>query len=161
MSKHGNGQWVDGYHNRHFYLNHKLISEQNLDLTSLRAEAADFLGRMSGISNVYPIEAITASRAGDNPEALKRNTSLAHSGDVVIEINPGWEVVDDPNASRPGDVIRDAPIPAPLFIMAPGLPHTKITEPLDARKVAPTIARILRIRSPNGSSQPALSIGQD
>ena len=160
MSKHGNGQWVDGYHNRHFYLNHKLIAEKNLDLPSLRAEAADFLGRMAGISTVYPIESITAARAGADPEALKRNTSLSHSGDVVIEVNPGWEVVDDPNASRPGDVMRHAQLPAPLFIMAPGVAAEDISVPLDARKVAPTIARLLRIRSPNGAALPALNLGK-
>lgn len=152
MSKHGNGQWVSGYHNRNFYLNHKLISEKNLDLPSIRAEAADFLGRMAGISTVYPIESITASRAGADPEGLKRNTTLAHSGDVVIEVNPGWEVVDDPNTSRPGGVTRHAQLPAPLFIMAPGIAPREINKPIDAREVAPTVARILRIRSPNGAS---------
>ena len=160
MSKHGNGQWVSGYHNRNFYLNHKLISEKNLDLPSVRAEAADFLGRMAGISTVYPIESITASRAGADPEALKRNTTLSHSGDVVIEVNPGWEVVDDPNVSRPGGVMRHAQLPAPLFIMAPGIAPKEINEPLDAREVAPTVARILRIRSPNGASLPALDINK-
>ncbi len=160
MSKHGNGQWVSGYHNRNFYLNHKLISEKNLDLPSIRAEAADFLGRMAGISTVYPIESITASRAGADPEGLKRNTTLAHSGDVVIEVNPGWEVVDDPNTSRPGGVTRHAQLPAPLFIMAPGIAPREINKPIDAREVAPTVARILRIRSPNGASLPALDINK-
>lgn len=160
MSKHGNGQWIDGYHNRHFYLNQKLAAEKNVDLPALRAEAADFLGRMAGISNVYPIESITAARVGADPEALKRNTSLMHSGDVVIEVNPGWEIVDDPNASRPGEVMRHAQIPAPLFIMAPGIAPEDISTPLDAREVAPTLARILRIRSPNGAALPALDLGK-
>lgn len=151
MALHGNGEWVNGYHERHFYLNHTLINERKLDLSAVRQEAAEFLNRMSGVSNAYTIDDVLSTRVGSNPQALRRNTSVAHSGDIIIEINPGWEAVDDLTGGETY-LSRDSHIASPLFIMAPGVAAERITDPADARSVAPTVARLLRIRSPNAAS---------
>lgn len=153
MAVHGNGDWVSGYFNNHFYLNHNLIKEKELNLSDLRAEAADFLGRMEGVSSTYSIEDVTAARAGDRPEALKRNTVLAHSGDVAIEINPGWEVIEDPSGSTTPNVVKRASSASyPLLLMAPGVASKVETEPVDARAVCPSICRLIRVRSPNAAT---------
>ena len=47
---------------------------------------------------------------------------------------------------------------APAFIIAPGVKPQKITSPIDAALLAPTVARILRIRSPNGARMMPLSL---
>lgn len=160
MALHGNGDWVSGYFNRNFYLNSRLIKEHNLDAAAVRAEAAEFLTRMSGVSSVHTIDDIIAARAGDNAQALKRNTSVSHSGDVIVNITPGWVIVDDdntPDGVAPA-VARDAYIPSAAFIMGPGVKPQIIDTPVDARTIAPTISRLLRIRSPNSASLPALRL---
>lgn len=155
MALHGNGDWVSDYHNRHVYLNHKTIKDAGLDLPTVRAEAADFLGKMSGVSGVYTIDDIIASRAGNDPQALKRNSVLKYTGDLVITINPGWEIVDEESAPT-NTVVREYSAPSPVFILAPGVAARRIDTPVDATAVAPTVARLLRIRSPNGAATPAL-----
>ena len=79
IALHGNGDWVTGYFNRNFYLNQRLIKENRLDASDVRAEAAEFLARMSGVSGVYTIDDIIASRAGDNANELKRNTLVKYA----------------------------------------------------------------------------------
>ena len=162
MALHGNGEWVSGYYNRNFYLNQRTIKDAHIDMSELRSEAAEFLERMSGVSQVFTIDDIIASRAGDNAAAMKRNTSVKHSGDLIVNITPGWEIVDDfnlPGVSSNSIVHRDNFVSSPAFLMGPGVPAaTKITVPADARAIAPTVARLLRIRSPNGASVPALSL---
>lgn len=157
MALHGNGDWVTGYHNKHFFLNSKLIKERNLDLTAFRAEVAEFLSRMSGVSTVHTIDDVIASRAGDEPQSTKRNTVLPYAGDVIIEINPGWEVVDADGETNIG-VERASGTSIPAFILAPNLPAQRIDTPVDARIIAPTITRILRIRSPNGASMAGMHL---
>lgn len=155
MAIHGNGEWVSGYHDRNFYLNHNLIKEHKLDATTVREQAAQFLNRMSGVSHAYTIDDVLAARVGSNPNALRRNTSPEHSGDVIISINPGWEAVDDLGGG--GNYLsRDSHTPSMLFIMGPGITPTRVTETVDARRISPTIARLLRIRSPNSASEPAV-----
>ena len=158
MALHGNGDWVTGYFNRNFYLNTALIKQNSLDLATVRSEAAEFLTRMSGVTAVNKIDDIIAARAGDNPQALKRNTFIDHSGDLLVCITPGWVIADENTStddSQPS-VIRDAYIPSAAFIMGPGVKPMVIDTPVDARSIAPTVSRLLRIRSPNAASLPAL-----
>lgn len=158
MALHGNGEWVSSHHNRHFYLNHTLIKEHNLDAAAIRQEAANFLIRMSGVSGVYTVEDVMTSRAGSNPEGLKRNMLVRHSGDVIVEINPGWELVEDdvPGFSVPPS--RDNANVSSAYIFAPGVTPERVSSIIDARTIAPTIARLLRIRSPNGASLPPIRL---
>ncbi len=150
IALHGNGDWVTGYHNRHFYLNQQLISQSGLDLVAIRNEAAEFLARMSGVSHVYTIDDIVSGRAGDRVDELRRSTSLKHSGDLVITINPGWTPVDD-DFNTTERVVRYGYTPSPAFILAPGIQHTEIESRVDARAIAPTVTRLVRIRAPNGA----------
>lgn len=157
MAVHGNGDWILGYSNRHFYLNRKLIKDRGLSLQDFRREVADFLGRMAGISNVLTIDDIMASRAGDDPAALKRNTSLEHAGDVIIEVSPGWQIVDD-GTGRASGVQRHSATDMPAFFIGPDIRRIQYDQPIDARTLAPTLARLLLIRAPNGASVPALHL---
>lgn len=158
MALHGNGEWISGYYDRNFYLNPQTIKSHSLDPTAVRAEAAEFLERMSGVTTVFTIDDIIASRAGDNAAALKRNTSIKNSGDIIVNITPGWEILDDFNltgVSGSTTVSRDNFVSSPAYIMGAGVPAVTINTPVDARTIAPTVSRILRIRSPNAASLPA------
>lgn len=151
IALHGNGEWATGYHNRQIYLNHDHIKASNLDLHTIREQAAEFLSRMSGVSHVYTIDEVVGGHAGDNATSLKRNISLKHAGDLLITINPGWESVDD-DFRTDRRVARAAYIPAPLYILAPGVAPVTVDARVDARAIAPTVARLIRIRAPNGAS---------
>lgn len=157
MALYGNGDWVTGYNNSQLFLNHNLIKERDKNLHEIRSEAARFLTRMSGVSDAWSIDDILERRASDNPDALRRNVLVDTAGDVFLSIIPGWqEITDDTTADSPQTTVRATSPMAPAFILAPGLEATKINTPVDARVLAPTVAGILRIRSPNAASLPAL-----
>lgn len=152
ISKHGNGEWVKHIHNNNLFLNHKLIKDKNLDISAIRLDVAQFLAQMSGIANVYTIEDILSGRAGERPEVTRRNTCIKHTGDIVFTILPGWVVANTFDDSNKQIVTREASSSAPVYILTPSIEAQTITYPIDARAIAPTVARILRIRSPNAAS---------
>lgn len=153
MALHGNGEWVNGYHNGQFFLNHTLIKDRNKNLEQMRSEAAEFMLRMSGVKEARTITEINDLQSGDNPEAVRRNTPLASAGDIFISIAPGWQEASESEVSgNPVTVERSASTFAPAFILAPQLQQQTIGNAIDARALAPTVAAILRIRSPNGAS---------
>lgn len=159
IALHGNGDWISGYYDKQFYLNRKLITDRGLALADFRAEVADFLARMAGVCNVYTVDDIIAGRVGDDPAALKRNTSIAHTGDVIIEVNPGWTIVDEPlSTSTARGVERHNSTRIPGYILAPGITGSGIDTPVDARAIAPEVSRLLRVRAPNAASAPALRL---
>ena len=109
---------------------------------------------MSGVGDAWTIDDIIDRRASENPEAMRRNTHIASSGDVIVSILPGWQEVDDDDNSddRPQTTQRAAAALSPAFILAPGVKAQKITATVDARAIAPTVTGLLRIRSPNGAA---------
>ena len=100
---------------------------------------------------------IISAPAGDNPDALKRNTSFTHAGDIIIEVAPGWQIIDD-GTGRASGALRHTAADIPAFFVAPGLKRLQITENTDARILAPTLSRLLLIRAPNGASVPPINL---
>ncbi len=158
MAIYGNGDWVNGYHNGQFYLNHKLIKERDKDVRAIRTEAAGFLTRMSGICDAFTIDDISSGQAGIDAPTLKRNTHINLAGDIFITVNPGWETVEDDGATVKRTVSRTNAVSIPAFIMAPNVTSQRLDVDIDALVIAPTVARLLRIRSPNAASATPLRL---
>lgn len=161
MAIHGNGEYVSGYHNGYFYLNENLLKDRDLNAAEMRRKSAEFLMRMSGVSRVFTIDEIIAREAGDNPVALRRNTSLNHAGDLLVSVNPGWVITDaddDEDLKESDTAVSYMSTLAPAWILAPGVPQKTIREITDARAIAPTVSRLLRIRAPNASSVPPIKL---
>lgn len=163
IALYGNGEYVSAFADGQVYLNHKLIEERKLDARRMRTEAASLLARMTGVDRAFTIDEIVEGRTGDNAEALRRNTVVGLAGDVMVRVAPGFELIDDLNNTVPGmartGMVQSTALPlAPAFIYAPSVPQTILDTPVDARAVAPTVARILRIRSPNAAGAAPLMI---
>ena len=149
-AKYGNGSYVDQYFAGHIYLDHQTIEERSLDITKVAEDARDFLVRMSGVTDAYTISDLQ-SPAVAQLESHRLANDPKSSGDIIMEFNPGWKVIDDsrfPNEVKPDHSTIYA---TPVMIWQSGITPRVITEPVDATAIAPTIARILRIRSPNAS----------
>jgi hypothetical protein len=159
MAIHGNGEWVSGYHDSQLFLNQKLIKDRSQNLAEMRTEAARFMERMSGVSHAWTLDEVLASEASERPEAFRRNIVAHNAGDIFIAISPGWqEIDDDSDTEAPVRVVRAVASTAPVYILAPQVAPKTIDIPVDARVIAPTVCRILRIRSPNGASLPPLRL---
>lgn len=157
----GNGNWVQGYHNGQFYLNHDLIKKEDKNLEEIREHTASLLAQMEGVAEAFSIDDIINNRTGEQfSDAMRRNIDIKSAGDVTVKVMPGWQLLDDFNypSVKPDQVTRDQAATAALYLMAPGLAPTTITTRVDARQIAPTVTRILRIRSPNGASMPPLPL---
>ena len=97
----------------------------------------------------------------DDPEALRRNTLASTTGDVLVQIIPGWELLDDfnyPADAARGTVGQHAATLAPAYLLIPGAEPAVVTTVVDARAIAPTVARQMHIRSPNGASKAPLHV---
>lgn len=163
ISLYGNGSWVQAFHNNQFYLNHDLIKKENKDLSTLRRQAAAFLVQMAGVAEANSLEDIIDNRmAAKGHPSRHENIDISTAGDVRIKVLPGWQLLDDLNnpKAKPDQVARESTPVAPVFIMAPGLARKTIGTPVDARSIAPTVCRLLRIRSPNGSSFAPLDLSE-
>lgn len=159
MALYGNGQWVDAFYDNTFYLNRTLIKEKDLDLSVIRAKSSDFLRQMSGVTAAYTLEEILDNPSSAEGHRMHRATIPSLAGDVVVEVSPGWQIVDnDDNQNKRVRVVRTNAVSTPAFIMATNVVPQKISTPVDAVVLAPTVARILRVRSPNAAREMPLTL---
>lgn len=159
MALYGNGDWVKGYSHNQIYLNHELIKDKALDIDIVREKAALFLIDMEGIQDIFTRQHILLRSNNEQTDRIRRGFSSKYSGDLFIELVPGWEIVYG-NQNTPREYIRHNAVAAPFMLLAPNVKAQKIDYPVDVTRIAPTVAKVLHIRSPNGCTARPINIAE-
>lgn len=153
MATYGEGQYVEAYYDLQIYLNHKLIEEKRLNLADIQEKAAEFLVQFSGVNEVYSAHRLLLGPWSPQVERMRNAFHRKLSGDLLIDVLPGWTVVQENGGKN--YTIRHAEAPTPLILLGQGIKAETIRIPVNAECIAPTLAGIMRIRSPNAcTAQP-------
>lgn len=150
MATYGEGQYVEAYYDRQIYLNHKLIESKQLNLAEIQEKAAEFLVQFSGVNEVYSAHRLLLGSWSPQIERIRNGFHRKRSGDLTIDVLPGWTVMQENNTDN--RVVRKANIPAPLILLGSGIKAETIRIPVSIERIAPTLAGIMRIRAPNAST---------
>lgn len=157
MATYGEGQYVEGYYNNQIYLNEKLIENKQLDLNDIESKAEAFLVQFSGVDRVYAGHRMLLGTWSPQLEKLSNGYHRKRSGNLTLTLLPGWV-----NASQHSKVqqriSRNAYLPSPLILMGSSIQAQRITTPVSAQRIAPTLSRAMRIRAPNASQLPPLDL---
>ena len=156
-ARHGTADYVAAIRNGNIYLDNKAIEARNLSPEAVADEARQFVARMSGVERTFTRAEILSAT---NPITLALNRSYdpKTGADILIQLAPGWSMADDESAiSTHNKPMRQMPVMTPAFILAPAVKAQTVSTPVDATAIAPTVAGILRIRSPNGARTRPLS----
>lgn len=157
MAIYGNGQYVETYYDRQIYLNHKLIEDKKLNLTEIMNRSAEFVVQMSGVRDAYTSQRLLLGAWTPKIDKIRNSFSRDCSGDLYIEVMPGWTVINDyPQISQ---VVREAYASVPLIFMGYNVKPEILYAPVKMATIAPTVAHYMRIRAPNASeAAPLLDI---
>lgn len=66
---------------------------------------------------------------------------------MFVAVTPGWKITSDDTRQGLDTVERMSPSTSSAIIMAPGVAPSTITSPVDARVIAPTVCRLLKVRA--------------
>ncbi|MCD7898455.1 MAG: alkaline phosphatase family protein [Bacteroides sp.] len=150
MATYGEGQYVAAYHNQQIFLDHKLIEQKQLNLTEIQQKTAEFLIQFSGVNEVYTAQRLLLGAWTPEIHRIRNAYHRKRSGDLVIDVLPGWSIVDEITGAN--HVIRSSHIPMPLIFMGSSVKPEIIHTPTTVDHIAPTLAHFMRIRAPNASS---------
>ena len=150
MATYGEGQYVEAYYNQQIYLNHKLIENKQLSLTEIQEKAAEFLVQFSGVNEVYSSQRLLLGPWSPQIERIRNGFHRKRSGDLLIDVLPGWTIMQE--NSTDNRVVRTAAIPAPLILLGTGIKAETVRIPVSVSRIAPTLASVMRIRAPNAST---------
>lgn len=129
----GQAKYVETCFHNQIYLNRKLIEQRHISFTDVITRSKELLVQTAGVRNV------TTSPY-----------SPSVSGDLIIETSPGWQIINEDNQEN--YFSRAAFIPFPIIIYGAGVNPKHITTPATVDRIAPTIAKAIRIRAPNACS---------
>ena len=156
ISLYGQGNWVDGFANYQIYLNHKTIESHKLKIADVQQSAAEFVTMFSGVSDVVSTQQILHEDFGKRITRMRNGYNKTFGGDILVKLQPGWSFKADDTTPAQSQQRHDI-APGPAILFAPGsIPAKKISTPVDATLIAPTVARCIRIRAPSGCSNAPL-----
>ena len=147
----GRGEWVKSYHQKQIYLNRTLIEDSNLKLLDVQAKTATFMKQFSGVSQAIPAYALEYSNFTDGiMQKIQNSFYPQRSGDVIINLQPGWVDTDEEATSSNSPYSYDTHVP--LIWYGWKIKRENISTKVDMMDIAPTISNLLDISWPNASS---------
>jgi hypothetical protein len=147
MAIYGQGNWVNAYYNYQIYLNKKLAEEKQIKWQELVQNAAGFVAQFSGVQDVTTAGQWMVDDTGRSAD-FRRGMNTKLSGDIFIELQPGWTIINEANPLTK-EYNRNQAILSPLFIFGSYVKKENIYRRIKASEIAPTLSYILRIRPPN------------
>ncbi|MDR0683028.1 MAG: alkaline phosphatase family protein [Dysgonamonadaceae bacterium] len=147
MAIYGQGDWVNTYYNHQIYLNKKLAEEKQIKWPELVQNAAEFVAQFSGVQDVTTAGQWMVDDTGRSAD-FRRGMNVKLSGDIFIELQPGWKTANETNLLVK-EYDRKRAIMSPLFIFGSYIKKENIYRTIKATEIAPTLSYILRIRPPN------------
>ena len=142
----GTAQYVEAIYRNQLFLDHKLLERKNINMSDVLLRAQQFILQLSGVRHVYTASQLTTSDSNLLNE-IRSGFNVEKCGDLIIDIAPGWELVNEQNHTS--TTSRVSNIPFPIIFFGTGVKAQRIQTPVTTDAIAPTIARIIRIRAPN------------
>jgi len=150
-------KWVDKFYNGQIYLNRELIKQKSISLQEIQDKAAEFISEFTGVQEVYTSYQLQHGQWNPVMEYYKNAYTRETSGDLFVEIQPGFKVVNEQDTSFKEKQIRNNAVVCPVIFFGDGVKPAKIKRTIKATEIAPTVSYIMRIRSPNAARDEALS----
>jgi len=145
----GQGRYVETCFKNQLFLNHKLLESKRISLTDAGQRAQEFISQLEGVRNVYTALQLLV---GNNPQIYKIRNGFnpERNGDILIEVSPGWQLQNED--THESQVSRASFNQFPIIFYGAGMQAEKVKEPVTIDRIAPTIAKTIRIRAPNACS---------
>lgn len=142
----GSGQYVETVFQNQLFLNRTLIDRKNINMSDLLRRSQEFILQLSGVRNVYTSYQLATSDS-QMLQHIRNGFNAERCGDLIIDIAPGWKLVNDDTQST--TVSRSGNITFPIIFFGTDIQPRRVDTPVTTDRIAPTVARAIRIRAPN------------
>lgn len=144
----GTDDYVLGFANNSIYLNHTVIRSKRLSIDTIREEVATFMLQLRGVANAISTTSLrNSSFAEGRSHLMQQSYSPTRSGDVMIDLLPGW-IIEDSELRSASDGGYNYDRHIPLVIYGGGLSHAEVDSVTSSTAIVPTICHIIGIDVP-------------
>ncbi len=147
----GSGEWIKGYYGQQLYLNTDLIENSKMKIEDFHNVVAQFMIQFTGVSNTLTATALQNNQYTEGyRNKMQNNYFPRRSGDVFVNLHPGWVEKSQRATSHNSAYLYDAQVP--LIWYGWKVKRDMIVRPVDMTDVAPTISSFMNIMPPNAST---------
>jgi predicted AlkP superfamily pyrophosphatase or phosphodiesterase len=152
----GPGAWLEGRAGSSLYLNRALMAERGLEPAVVERRLASGLEALAPVWRAFTRSQLLEGRVPPDPWSRRVVLSFdrERSGDVEVILEPYW-VAAAAGTTHGSAYSYDTHIP--LMVMGPGIRPGRHDLPVVLNDLAPTLATLLGIETPSGSSGKALA----
>ncbi len=150
----GQGQYVETTFHNQVFLNHKLLETRKINLAEAQNRSQEIVAMMDGVRNVYTSLQLLTNQTLQT-EKMRQAFHPKKCGDLIIEITPGWSIVNEDTGQY--ELPSASFTPFPIIIFGANVTAERLSEPVTTDRIAPTIANAIHIRAPNACTQQPLS----
>ena len=147
----GEGDWIKNYSNNQLFLNHSLITSNNIDLEEIQRTSAQFFLKYEWVKNTYTATQLNENEYQNSFHSLvQRGFNQKRSGDVIVSLQTGWlkSYWKDGGTTHGSSYSYDTHVP--LIFWGGIIPQGQTDRKVNIRDIAPTISTILGTAYPNG-----------
>ncbi len=149
------GDFVLGAENQQVWLDHEALYDAGIELEDAAAEIVKYLRAQPGVYDAWSREDLFRL-PDDYPFAPEQRRGIhpRRSGDVIFNLEPGWHA--DDRSFKLGGTTHGSPYAydthVPLVWYGWRLPAGTGFQPVNITDIAPTLAAMLRIMEPSGTT---------
>ena len=151
VAKFGEGRWISYSAYGTFWLNRATIREKKVDQAALEECAAQALAEQPHVYRVYTRTQLLAGRYGSDfvSTRVANGFNPSRAGDVITIVEPYW-IYGTKDASHGTPFGYDTHLP--LIFAGAGVKRGVYDQTVAINDIAPTLATILGIETPSGST---------
>ncbi len=140
--------WVSSLSNYQVFLNHKLITDNNVSLEEACTFTAGFIEKFRGISRCYTSTQIRSTSWEGIAGNIQRGYNPKRSGDVMILNEPLYGELLRKGAMHSTPYTYDTHVP--VLFYGGMVKHDETSNWINITDIAPTISSLLNIEAPDG-----------
>lgn len=151
MAMYGEGNWVLSYSNEQIFLNKELAKEKKIDFAQMQRDFADFVLRFKGVKEAYTaVDLRSQEFTQSRPHLLQLGYNHKASGDVLLVLEPAWLTGGLRGTTHGSGYSYDTHVPISFYGW--GIMPGQSSEYTSVTDIAPTLAILLKIKFPNGTT---------
>ncbi|HUS06933.1 MAG TPA: alkaline phosphatase family protein, partial [Bryobacteraceae bacterium] len=154
--KFGSGNWIVNTAGTSPYLNQQLIASKKLNPADVEREAAESVASLPHVARVFTRRQLQLAQVPPDriSQRVLRGFNDRRSGDLEILLHPNW-IRSAAGTTHGTPYSYDVHIP--LIFMGAGIKPGSYFEQVALNDLAPTVASLLEVETPNGSVGRVLS----
>jgi len=149
VKSYGTSKIVIGNSNQQVFLDYELISELKLDFNIVKQKLINKMQSYPGIDEVYSSEQILNIKNDHFITLIRNGFNKNLSGDIIYTMMPNWTYYRK-GSTHGTRFNHDTHVP--LLLYGSGIKKGSISRRTDVIDIAPTIASVLGINSPNATT---------